>query len=364
MIHVSKIIRNNFYPAETSSASSFHDQKKLLQIWKIFFDFQYFLLCCPFRIKLLKPRNSKFDNLVVATSWLPQRILCVVSTFLSFFWMIAFLRGKIPTQHNKPSQYLQLAVEINIILQKLALMKIYWLDKSGLLKILNYIIDEDVTIPIPRGSRLFNKLLMHFWCMIYLVLFLVVKVFITIIKNENERGTGFWVKTFNLGRNIFFMTKSGQLSLNQSLSAVESIIPTVTVASEFTQQMFYSYLTLAAFLPVFTLWTVVKTFVCSVIAANLGSEMNVESYKRLELVKKQYEGMKHLTNLINKVYGLSFSSFLLKIIFYYATRFNVLFNVSLGDSYKVVNLLYLIMNSLSTAATFMLAGDACHQVKS
>lgn len=357
--------------------------EKLGEFWQIFFAFQYTLFCCPFRVVKACVSDSNSTYSFQAVEWRPQKILCGIFTMTNIFWMQFYIREAIPDNHNNPSEYLNLMSQMNTAILKLSLLKIYWFEQHDILKILNYFGGNNTNSfyifnAKNRRSWIVAKVFLVLWCTSYPALSVVENILW--VKSQTQAGA-FWMTTMiNMGRKAFFLEyfTSELITLNQSLSTTTAIFSIFIKASHFNQLTFYLHRVILIILPLMTLWAAVNGFIGRLhLEKDKGSHItpaefsvfvqNVHHCKpsmRWSAVKEDYNELKRLTIMINSLYGLTFTCFVVNTVFYYSTKFSRYIFMELDDAEIIFNFIYIILILCSTFPTFILAGNISLQVSS
>lgn len=354
----------------------------LTDYWQIFFASQYILFCCPFCI-IKSPPGSSTSCSFRAAGWLPQKILCAIFTVTNLLWMQYYAQRKIPKNMSDPSEYLNLMSQVNIVVLKLFVLRIYWLGQNDILKLLNFLADTrkntyQFFLAKNCSVTVACKLVFFCWCSVYPILITIEWIFWV----ERQQGEGiYWLATLgNNGRKAFLVEHfTAEMPLNQTLTMAQSAFAFVTSASQFNQEMFYSNLPIIILLPILTLWPLVKTFIAelfkstytesnSLATCRMSVPCTMGAFTTVHLswptIKKSYGALIKVATMINSLFGLAFTCFIANTIFYYSTQFSEYILIALNDhdSSTILNLIYLVLNFCSTFATFLFAGDICIQV--
>lgn len=375
MFEIRKLLKSCF----SWRVDSLNGLRGIKNYWPLFFNFQYFLLCCPFRISAQPCSNSNATNKFIRVIWLPQKILCTLFLFLNVFWTISYFRQRIPKSSDNPSEYLLVVVEICIIIQKLSLLNIYWFHSTDLVKVCNFIARKCKIILVPSPSRnvafdLACRIGFTCLCLSFTILSLIKYVFW--VREDTTRGLSYLTTMYNKGTAIFLpWFRSNTMAHNQTLSTYQQFFAVITVVSEFQQEKFNSYLILAALLPVLTMWLIASSFQVYLLDRAGKKVSGVSKWQIFPIfkvkpkntpdwlvIRKQYELLQEVSRMINKIYAWNITAFLLKIMFYYSTQLSRLIVRKLDTDIKIINLVYLIISFSLTCLTFLLAGDICTKV--
>lgn len=353
-------------------SSSFDNcQASLSEYWKIFFAFRYAFLCCPFHMKRTGSSTSSSLSSFKAKQWLPQKILWVILATANIVWMQHYARKSIPRNLKNPSEYLKMMSEINITILKLLLLRVYWIGQQDFVNIVNFLSQNNrvFSCKIPFVGRP-GKVLFFCWCSIYPLLMSI--EWILSAKDKEKNGISWLARQGNIGRKAFFLeTVTSEIPLNQTMSPIQIIGSILISVSQFNQDIFYLYLPIITFMPLATLWAIVKAFTDK--HTNMHGAFP-DSYikagkdvcNRMQLdwsrFKKEYKALKTLTALINSRLGITFTCFVVKATFYYSTHFSQYLVMTYDSTFKILNLIYLTLNCSSTVAMFFLSGDICKRV--
>lgn len=360
---------------ETSASSEYYSsptvkvRNALLYFWQVFFNLHFFFLCCPFRLKRkinngISPTSN--NTCYIASTWLPQKILCIACTCVNFLWMIYYTRKSFPKHQDNPSDFLIMAAEVNINLLKISLLKIYWLNRKDLMKVINFLTTLDIPTLNSRNPFLgrLGKTLFAGWG-IQVVTFATIHVHHRVTEGGGvgNYGDQFWSRMSNIGRGLFFLNADitkGVTGGNETIFVSDKILSMVVAVTDWNQHLFYSYLAMMTFLPVLTLWSVARSFISQIGAESLDASMiEVVSWP---LVKEKYETVKKMMALINSTFGWSFTCVTVEVILYYSTLFTRYSFPNWSDPINIVSLISLIIEVVTMVGTVLLAGDICDQV--
>lgn len=114
--------------------------EQLVTFWRYFYDCQYILLCSPFRFKV---NNFEGRLLVVAKSWLPQKVICSIITFLGIASNCMRVMEAIPSNPKNPKSYLTFGYRIARVMCVSARVKLYWMDQPCFLEISNLLLKTE-----------------------------------------------------------------------------------------------------------------------------------------------------------------------------------------------------------------------------
>lgn len=136
------------FPADYPSTDGGVDSMELCNIFRIYFNLQYFLYYSPFR------SNIKFMDPISKTSkkfrWLPT-IMNTIATVLIILFELGDFRAKISLllaqQFPQPSLYFVVAMELLTFLLAVVLIKEIWLNKKDALGLISFLTEEYNSLP-------------------------------------------------------------------------------------------------------------------------------------------------------------------------------------------------------------------------
>lgn len=96
---------------------------------------------CPFRVSL--KYNAAGESFYVARSWMPQKVLCAIQTFLGLLRDIQEFLNSIPehTDRRNPVKYFLFMSGILDSLMKYLIVKKIWLNQTDFLNVLNFMLN-------------------------------------------------------------------------------------------------------------------------------------------------------------------------------------------------------------------------------
>lgn len=349
--------------------------EQLAYLWKIYFDFQYFLFCSPFRLKQEKGNGS--DHFVT-TSWRPQKILCGVFTLLGLIWISRSVRMSLPADSDNPALYLLMILNIVMALFKMVRIKKYWLDQVKLVKIVNFIVDREHGFKIPSTpfvqfllTTTKGKVIFIFVCLTYAAMATGnwVSGRDVVSENMSERWSvsWWWARMVELSRSNFFLT-------NDTSSVTESTFGALTAAGFLWRLLLGCYLESFLLLVAFTAWLMPKAFAEQLLPADCRrkGKLKMPTLDLLVLqkkcrpkcwhdVRKEYEIIKEFIDLINEIFGWSQCYFVLETILFYCVSFDEMFvKESFPDWGKIFSVSFYFM---TTCAALLFSADLCKQVR-
>lgn len=151
---------NNFYPVPdwktsqdlTESYLKSGDPVNLAvaNTLKFYFDIFYILCIIPFRIKW----NVTTKNFSVST-FLPQKLLCLITLASSHVWIFLWLRFDYPTNKSSPVGVFIFLETLFLAILRLSIFQVLWLRKFEIENFLNYIVRMKFSITTSRAQNAF-----------------------------------------------------------------------------------------------------------------------------------------------------------------------------------------------------------------
>lgn len=354
--------------------SHFHTESHhLAKYWQIYFDFQYYLLCCPFRLKFDDEAPSTTTVAVDLSSWTPHTALCSILCFLHIFWMLHWIRDNFPKNHNNPTEYLALATEICISLVKVSLIKIYWLHRFEIHKIVQFT-GYICNFPHQRNF-FFSRFGRASFPTLCLILTLASSAWVPLeLMRISRAGQSWWETIVRLGRTVFFFEDLAWDFVPTELSPVaELALVIVTIITQVNNTIYYCSVPLAPLLPTMILWPLATGMVKEIDTSFVDQQEAFTSHFVIKMqsegrigwlqLKKHFQAMKALSSLVNKTFGFTITSFILEVIFYFSMKFDEYFNLKLGGAIVILNQIYLLAHLIPTCGALMLCGDISIKVR-
>lgn len=335
---------------------------QLVKFWKLFIDIQYFLLCSPFRVKIIATGDSSW--LAIASTWLPQKFLCGTITLLGFLFHFNKLRNTFPINEKDPTMYLFLSFRISIMVSVLACGRLYWFNQAKLLAIFNFLFAKHHILPeskTPLVKIIFqNKMGKAF----YYVLIFLTSFMVTLYWAIDN-----WSAEFQTGQQTFSLGNNTSESVNILVEVITGLGYVWVYQVAFYQELF-------TVLIVIIVWLPVKGFAEQLVRNQVGeiSRKYVDSdifhltATKLSLparlywcqVQEQYYAIKELAMMVNCVFGWMKFCFVLESVLYYSARLDEMFlkngNFRWAD---IPANCYLL---ITTGIGLVLSADVCKQV--
>lgn len=359
---------------ESRFTSNSTEREQAVGYLKIFFDFQYFLLNSPFRLKL--ERTEVDDSCrVTVKSWLPQKILCGFLTILGFVWLSGVMRTCLPAKSKDPSLFLLMVLFVVWVLARILRVKIYWFEQANLVAILNHILDRQNELSLPTTSPLLKFILTSKKCLIAFGLICTLYIALPITnllagmsldsgKNVNEPHETWWPRMIRLGRRNFFLG-------NVTSDTGDTIVGVLTALGFGWRQVVGTNIQPLVFLVSFLAWLPSKGFAEQLLGSTssqfseeskgVGENKCTNSRQKCWIeIRKEYEIVKKLMSMINGMFGWSNCYFLIELILYYCVTIDKIFWKEYFPDWINIwsNAVFL---SIQVGA-FLLAADICEQV--
>lgn len=339
-------------------------REQLANFWKIFFDVQYFLLCSPFRMRMQPIEKSL--PMVVASSWLPQKVSCGIFTILGLLFLAARMHQAVPTDRKDPSMYLFISFRVTTTLFTVGRVWLFWWDQARLLDIFNFILRNQHILPDPKIALIkfiFQTKMGKIAFFIIGCLLLTITTGYSVIEN--------WPS-------ILQMWKETYLSDNYPSASVQKIVEMLTCLGYIWAHLMGFSHELFMLLVVIIVWLPAKGFaeqLCSTQLFTRDRDPNAVNIFSLDAtgnickgtheswfqVRNHYCAIKKLTAMVNRVFGWVQFCFLLETVLYYSVRFDEMFlerQNKLNWCDIPVNIYFLMI----TMTAFLLSADVCKQV--
>lgn len=326
---------------------------------------QYYLLVCPFRLKLVQDTNNKGNSQpqYQLQSWLPQKCICFLLTCTCFPWIWYTLHVSIPSNPKNPAAYLTLGFYMAIAMYQLGFIKKYWLDQSSILNLHNFILDTKNWIPVPNSENFVMKsgarIAMIFVCLLYISLAMVYwtlrKSDLTFPSNFLEKGgrlpwnwKWLWTTGVLVGRDMFFTGNSSEnreeiadwilSGSDYPFSRIDAVVGFIVSVGQYYRLMLVTLCEMQFLVVSFTLRTVAKQFGTEVeqycCRLKKGNSKNCEDgthqhafQNRLPWaeVQRKVEATSELASFINRVYGWNFGIFMADCLLFNSITINEIF---------------------------------------
>lgn len=357
-------------------------KKWLAYFWETYFNWQYYLLVCPFRLQLQPqdPCNPKSHPHYRIQSWLPQKLGCGVLTILCLSQTLHILFHTIPTNPKDPSMYFSMAYFAIITLYKVVILKLYWLHQVGIARIANFLLDVQNNIPTPAASIFpLNSKGKYIFCILR-----ISNTALTIGQWFYGNGTATYPKGIPVagqigGWNLKWLWSTLVVSGIRStlvvgnvtghhewvisdsaypFSAVETFLGVLTACGTFCRLILNSQAELIMIISSVTLRIVASTF--GEMMEQLSKKADPCSTCHWVDIRKQYLAMKQLAVLINQTLGANITLFLLETIVYYSVSFDKILIAK--DFPKWAEVVPVFFYCLTTIVIFLVSGSVSGQV--
>lgn len=179
-------------------------------LFKVYFDFTYYLGLSPFRLKFQRGQY-------IAYSWLPQKLISSLYPILVLFWLIRGVRLRIPTKANSnPNAFLNLSFVVFAAFARSMALKKYWLNGKDFARICTYIHEHGGLYCPKNCSKISIKNQIFAWIAILTGIFLSVVLVQVSLGFGVHSGAGgalnssgiwdtAWGKMVQAGRYNFFL---------------------------------------------------------------------------------------------------------------------------------------------------------------
>ncbi len=289
----------------------------LTNLYKVLFDFSYFMLLSPFRLKYNKITNS---FLVVENRI--QKILCGITYVLLSIWLFGFIRRNCPTNTKSAAQVSVLLQSIASTLTKLVLLYSYWIYQNDFAQILNFIASTRINL-IDSNSKFAITVTKKYF---------VRTVFLTLVAIGTQdwiTGNGIqediwkisdWSINWLLGRILavtrytYFVDGNVEATTEINLTSLSVGNATLLVVGSyglFVRLVMAGYPNICFICVTLTLWIAVKSF-SNLLTYESGNLDWPQVYSHFVILKK-------LSRLINATLGSNLIWYTLNQIFYFAT---------------------------------------------
>lgn len=334
-------------------------------LWKIYLDFQYFLLCCPFRLAISPGGRS-----AIIKSNLVQKTLCLFYNILGFFWTFRNLPlSSLASNPKDPSMYLFLAVNVENLLVKCATVKRFWFDETKIVAIIDFILDAENNLPFPKTSSNLlvtplSYLLAILACLHYTGmaiihfltgrLYYVASVGSSSIPLESWNVSVWWDQMLSEGRFSFFI--NGQVS-NEIFDRVAGILAAVGYLWRLVlggnEELFF-------LLAVLTMWIATNEFQTRFKAPCDGKSNTMKGVRTWSEISREYDALKILADKINGVFGWTIFYMVIQTALFNSVNTDDIFMNEFSTNWpKIVSF---IIYSLTIGSIFLLMADCCRKV--
>lgn len=374
--------------------------------------FTFALCLSPFYLRVTT-KTCKWETqpTVVAKSWFPQKVICLLLTIFDLFWMIHFVRESLPKDAKNPAHHIEMIINVISQLFKCVMIKKLWLNKNDFVKIANFILNSEIPILktkwFIKGGNVFIWILL----IIYTTLgisymdWLTGDVDDTNLEVRDQYDLSKWWHTMVAnGRYNFFLINSTNLwtpettqdSRTTWLDVVIGILSTVgllhrlVLVKPFHLQRYFvisfktqmeqnfagvrfsccrrmfgihcdGYLMTMA---VLTLWIPSKAFALSLNIPEDDADIESSSFGKTSLVwekiEREFSALKRLSCLVNKVFGTIVILFLLEALLCYGATVVDLIMQQDHPHWKtlVADVIYIV----HCHCIILFAADICYQV--
>lgn len=373
-----------------------------------YFNYNYYLLCCPFRLHFKSGKNN--IPLYELKSCFLNKLLCAFLTCLNVLQTLNILKTSLPKDVHDPKMYLIMTFLGASSLYKLVAIKNLWRNQEDILKIVNFLINPKNPIPIPHATHFMlswkGKLVMISFCILYPLVWMCHWVVgrstishpSAVCDHEINRMRGIewlWTTAVISGRENFFMGNGNVttadmhkwtlFSCRYPFSVAETIMGVLFTLGFYSRIVIDFGLEVLLIIISCTLNMIVRAFVTNLKQGSASSDNKSEnevavkfskSRKHISIdmeesgiprnncweeVHAQYEAIKELTHLINHTWGWNLFLFLVSLILYYSVSFDeIFFRNSFPQWGKIIPTVFFFCSS---CLILVLAADVAVQVR-
>lgn len=365
---------------------------KLLNFYKIYFDFAYFCCVCPFRFVQVKNVRGELGEYRIKT-WLPQTFMCMLSHSMAVIWLVGITRQWFPTQTKYPSVYFVFMDYLFIIVNRYLLFRKFYLYQQAFLDIVLFLDSKEFhqgswlnPAKITTRTSWVQKLVWGKWtplivCICHLfngygILFQDSQFYASsgALQTASEPIKNlptFWMDMQNSACFAFFLGNTTSCHSSWKMYAVK-ILAVPTTFGYLQEYLLESFDDIPPLIAAITLWSAVKSF-----ALNISGRRSLEvievihptagkanwAYKRRTLrdVCEQFKMLQKLTAIITRSSGDLITGFVLEYIPYYATNIGQVFigNWKDPDYVKMIRVFFFFCSGNSF---LIFSANVCHQV--
>lgn len=125
----------------------------ITQAIKFYFDTCYFYCVIPFRLKW-----DSNTNTYLIISYLPQKILCIITNLITYIWYLLLLRHIYPKNTKSSNQTFIFFEAFFYACFHLNLSIVFWFYQSNVASLINYVAHTDFQLATARVQKLFFHL--------------------------------------------------------------------------------------------------------------------------------------------------------------------------------------------------------------
>lgn len=337
---------------------------QLVNLLKVYLNFQYFSLCCPFRLI-----TGNDGQTVISKSNGIHKILCFICTVLGFIWMFRSLQIRHVISNTKdPSMYLFLAVHVTNLFIKIGTIKRYWFDQDKLLEMANFILDTRNDLPYPdtTGKFLFTSLsyiMSTLACLLftgmgvthYFVgnLYYVTSVESANISVVNWSASLWWDRMLIEGRATFMSDE------RYSNTSVELLFGGLAAVGYLWRLILGANEELFSMIIAFIIWITTGEFQARLRTSSNKKLTKFGKVRSWSEISREYEALKMLTEMTNNTIGWTLLCMVLQSALYTSVNTD-LFLTDAGIGWSKI-ILFMI-SSLPISFVFLLTADSAKQV--
>lgn len=328
----------------------------LIYFWKVFNNLHYFLLCSPFRLEIRKSQNITW---VVARSCLPQKVICAIVTFCGVAYCFGGVIQAVPRNYRNPSQYINFGLFINRLFSMLIRINLLWFHQAELVEMLNLLLQKQYSIPAFANVGTVKFILGRKGKILNIIVILVLLAIELEVVSRNRFAT-----MVNFGRRSFFLG-------NKTTETVDKIVGVTMCLGHYWRTTLSYFQATCMVLIAVILWLPSRVLAARLLwdvgeikrAIRLNDGTKFEKsiqilHKSWQEFKTAYKAVMNLSNLINRLYGVTVFSFLIHNLLYQSTMFDLIFA---SKSRRLAVLIHVIF-TLEWAFAFWLSAGIGNQV--
>lgn len=329
----------------------------LANVLKIYLDFCYFLCFSPFRLVFDRTRNS-----FRVQSWLPQRLLCAISSFLCSFWLLRTFTSVVERGLGRnPTMYFNIASSITGLILKSCVVKKFWRNQSDFETLVNVLVQPEppfFTGVNTKYCMFLTRNKIRLLCSLYTVIMLITVATGIGIYNHNDHvldlSISWWAERMvENSRRVYLFTS---VRNSTELTSVGNVFLLMAGSIGFFQRHLMGFFgDLYFMIFTLTLWTP---------AFLLGKKLTENAEMNLDWTQVQMytQVIQEISQLVNNLASSVVTCFLVEVVVFYSTSFGDVFNGSEKGLMwnKCIRMTFF---GMSTCTILLLAANICHQVK-
>lgn len=361
-----------------------------------FFNFTFVLCIFPFRISrkvvsLKQGTGSEYNHLYIAKFWWPQTLTCLFNTIVSSFWFVRDVRISIPFNSKNPKLYVRFASSLVGFLIKLVTLKLIWLEKDRILRIVNFVAEAErqskwLGLSV-KSKRKLSIVQNKYFVLVICLLTFAVTIFNVHVGRELQGTYGAdTTKAFgHVIRNLKILEAEARYNffLNND-TEIGNLLLAVTFSGFAYNHFLVNFADVLAIMIVLTLWMPVKSFAeyleedmqhiethgdcnnlenCSpdVIRTKLKKIVKKQDFITWSTIYKTVQFLKTLSTLVSNCVGNCITMFIVASVAFYAASIDDVF-VKYGKEFDLGKGVRLLHGLATGFSLFLLAADIPYQV--